>query len=283
MIYGLIAALGWGSADFGGAVAGRRIGSLATVLVAQGLSGLIVTALFFGAGHGVGELSPVVWWMLLNGVVSAAAYVTHYRALELGPMAVVSPISAAYAVIGVALSILILHERPAPVALLGAAVTVVGVMLASTDLRKLRAGTHGVPAGLPWALAAAALFGIGGFILGWGSKQVGWLPALWASRISQLACFGALAAARPRDLSSIGSNSGTVAAILTGLADLVGVIAFTSGAHAGFLSIVLVASAIFPLIAVALSVGFLHERPVPNQVAGAFVVVAGLMLLGLGG
>lgn len=282
MIFGLIAALGWGSADFTGAVAGRRIGSIPTVLVAQGLSAVVVTVLLFAGGHDVGVLGPIVWWMLLNGIVSAAAYTTHYRALQLGPMVVVSPVSAAFALVGVALSMLILHERPSAMALVGAGVTVVGVMLASTDLRKLRAGTHGVPPGLPWAIAAAVLFGVGGFILGWASKQVGWVPALWASRTAQLLCFAGLAAVQRQSLRNIGRNVGTLAAVATGLVDLVGVVAFTSGAEAGFLSVVLVASAIFPLIAVALSVLFLHERPVPNQIVGAFVAVAGLVLLGFG-
>lgn len=282
MIFGLVAALGWGAADFGGAVAGRRIGSLPTVVVAQGLGTVIVTVVFFGAGHGVGELAPIAWWMVLNGLVSAGAYLTHYRALQLGPMAVVSPISAAYAAVGVVLSVLILHERPGPLAMVGAVITVLGVMLASTDLQKLRAGTHGIPPGLPWAIAAAVMFGVGGFILGWASKQVGAIPALWGSRAMQAVCFAGIAILQPRDLKHIGVNAGTMWAVVTGLTDLVGVLAFTHGASEGFLSIVLVASAIFPLIAVALSVAFLHERPVANQIVGAFVVVTGLVLLGLG-
>ena len=68
----------------------------------------------------------------------------------------------------------------------------------------------------------------------------------------------------------------------TGATDLFGVSMFSLGAHAGFVSIVLVTSAIFPLIAVVLSVYYLHERPVFNQLVGAVVVVAGLVMLGLG-
>ncbi len=282
MIFGLGAALGWGLADFGGAVAGRRIGSRAVAIVAQGLSAVAVSLVFFLGGHHAGETAPIVWWMVLNGVVSAAAYTTHYRALQLGPLAVVSPVSATYAVVGVGLSMVVLGERPGPVALAGAAVTLLGVMLASTDLKKLRAGTHGVPPGLPWALAAAVLFGVGGFILGWGSKQIGWLPALWASRTMQFAGFAIVASARPGGIGRIGGNVGTWAAVATGAADLFGVSMFSYGAHAGFVSIVLVTSAIFPLIAVVLSVYYLHERPVFNQLVGAVVVVAGLVMLGVG-
>ena len=45
MIYGLVAALGWGLTDFFGAVVGRRIGSLATVLVSQVFSAAFVSAM----------------------------------------------------------------------------------------------------------------------------------------------------------------------------------------------------------------------------------------------
>ncbi len=281
MIFGLLAALGWGSADYGGAVAGRRFGSLPTVLVSQGLSALVVTAVFVAAGHTVGELSPVGWVIGLNGVASATAYASHYKALQLGPMVVVSPVSAGYAVVGVVLSVVILHERPTPLTLLGIAVTVVGVMLASTDLAKLRAGTHGVPPGLPWALLAALCFGIGGFTLGWAAQHVGALTAMWGSRVAQMVGFGGLAVLGSRQLSEIGWNAGTGVAAATGLADMVGVFAFALGATRASLSIVLTASAIFPLIAVGLSIAFLHERPVTNQLVGACVAVAGLMLLGL--
>ncbi len=282
MIYGLFAALGWGFADYGGAVAGRRIGSVTTVVVAQGLSAIVMTIFFVVSGHHLSELSPIIWWLVLGGSASAVAYIAHYRALQLGPLVVVSPVTAAYALVGVGLSMVVLHERPGLVALLGALVTIVGVMLASTDLKKLRAGTHGFPAGLRWALLAALMFGIGGFILGWGSKQIGWVPALWASRSIQMVWIALLAVARPRDLKRVGSDIGTWMAVAAGVTDLIGVGMFSIGARAGFLSVVLVASAVFPLIAVGLSVAFLHERPVKNQLIGAVVVVAGLILLGLG-
>ncbi|MEA2557413.1 MAG: hypothetical protein QOG88_951, partial [Actinomycetota bacterium] len=38
MIFGLIAAIGWGLTDFFGAMAGRRVGSIATVVVGQAMS-----------------------------------------------------------------------------------------------------------------------------------------------------------------------------------------------------------------------------------------------------
>ncbi|HEX6132154.1 MAG TPA: DMT family transporter [Actinomycetota bacterium] len=284
MLYGLVAAVGWGLSDFFGAVVGRRIGSLATVLVAQAFSALFVTALLLGGEHDVGAAAPFVGWIALNGVVSAAAYASHYRALELGPVAVVSPIGACYALVGVALSMVVLGERPSGLALTGGAVTVAGVMLTSTDLRALRAGTHGMPPGLPWAVVAAVTFGVGGFLLAYLSKELGWEIGLWSSRVAQLAGFVGLAALAGRDVPRRVRAAPTMlaGAIVVGLADLIGVVSYSVGNETEFASILFVSSAVFPLLAVALSVAFLRERPVPNQYVGVAMTVAGLALLGLG-
>ncbi|MFB3738564.1 MAG: EamA family transporter [Candidatus Velamenicoccus archaeovorus] len=285
MIFGLTAALGWGLADFGGAVVGRRIGSLRAVLVSQGLSALAMTAIFVAAGHGVSEIGPIAGWLALAGAVSATAYFSHYRALELGPVAVVSPIGAAYALVGVVLAVVLLGERPGTMALAGGVVTVVGVMLASTDLRGLTRGTRTAAGpGVRWALLSSVLFGVGAFLLGWFAQRVGWVAGLWASRAAQFAAMALFAGVWKRgDLGLRTTARGALlGAALVGLADLVGVVAYSAGAESGFISIVLVASAVFPLLALALAVAVLGERPVPNQYAGVVLVVGGLLMLGLG-
>jgi drug/metabolite transporter (DMT)-like permease len=218
----------------------------------------------------------------VNGAFSALAYVTHYRALELGPVAVVSPVGATYALVGTVLAIVFLGERPGLLTLVGGLVTVGGVMLASTDLRALRAGTHGVPPGLPWALVSAFGFGIGGFTLATLAQELGWELGLWTSRCAQLVAFAGVGLVQRRELAAVTwSAVGVWAAVATGLADLLGVAAYALGAEAGDITPLLIASAVFPVIAVVASVIYLHERPVPNQYVGIATVVVGLLLLGL--
>ncbi|HEY5858994.1 MAG TPA: EamA family transporter, partial [Actinomycetota bacterium] len=260
MIFGLAAALGWGLADFGGAIAGRRIGSIVTVIVGQVLSVTFMTVLLLATGESTAAIRPILGWIALNGVFTAVAYMTHYRALELGPVAVVSPIGAAYAVVGVALAIVVLDERPAALQVVGAVITVFGVMLVSTDLKKLRAGTHGVPPGLPWAIVAAFSFGVAAFLLGFASKEAGWIAGLWASRAAQVACYVPVAFLYRRQLAALRPGPGLWVALAAGAADILGVTTYAAGAERGYLSIVLAASAVFPMIAVLLSIRYLHER-----------------------
>jgi uncharacterized membrane protein len=282
VIFGLTAAIGWGLADFFGAVAGRRIGALGAVTSGQLLSAAAMTVILIVTGTSVAPLEDIVWLVVLNGAFASFAYATHYKALELGPVAVVSPIGAGYAIVGVALAIVILGERPSALALVGAAIAILGVALVSTDLRKLREGIrHDVP-GLWWSVVAAIAFGVAGFTLGWISQRVGWIAGLWGSRVAQVACYGPLWLAFRSEFRRVRIGPGLWIALLAGAADLLGVVAFSAGSERGFVSIVLAASAVFPLIAVILSILVFEERIVANQVAGVGLVVGGLLLLGLG-
>jgi uncharacterized membrane protein len=282
MIFGLTAALGWGFADFLGALAGRRIGALGTVISGQVMSALFMTVVLVATGTSLEPLGGLLDLVILNGAAAAFAYVTHYKALELGPVAVVSPIGAGYAVVGVALSIMIAGDRPSPMALLGAGIAVVGVALVSTDLEKLRDGIAQHTPGLWWAVAAAIGFGVAGFLLGWISQRAGWIAGLWASRTSQVAFFVPLALTFRRELAMLRPGAGLWIALLAGAADILGVVSFSLGATRGLISIVVAASAVFPLIAVTLSIVVFQERVVTNQVVGIGLTVGGLLLLGLG-
>jgi uncharacterized membrane protein len=286
VIYGLAAALGWGLADFAGAVGGRRIGSLPAVVIGQVLSTSVMVVLVIATDQDVSRVSTFLGPLVLNGICTAIAYVTHYRALELGPVAVVSPIGASFAVVGIALAMLVRDERPGVVALLGAAVTVAGVALVSTDLRALRSGMRGHAPGAVWAIVSAIGFGVAAFILGTAAQELGWILGLAASRVAQVTAYVPLVIVRRDAFARVpalpAAATGVAIALAAGAADLLGVTTFSAGAEAGLLSIVLAASAVFPAVAVGLSIAFLHERLVPNQWAGAGLVVAGLLLLALG-
>jgi uncharacterized membrane protein len=282
VIFGLLAALGFGLADFEGAIAGRRIGSLWTVILGQTLSAIVMTVVFVASDSSASVLGPFFGFVALNGICAAAAYQTHYRALELGPVAVVSPIGSAYAVIGVLLAVVFLHERPGVLALVGSVVTVGGVALVSTDLRDLRAGLRGVAPGVPWALVSAVAFGLAGFLLGYLSQQAGWVAGLWASRTAQVVCYIPLAILARKQLPRIRDRRGLTFAFVAASADIVGVIGLSVGSERGFISVTLAASAVFPLVAVILSFVILRERLVANQFVGIALVVGGLLMLGFG-
>jgi len=237
-------------------------------------------------GQGVASLHGLVWFLIANGVIAMVAYSLHYRALELGPVAVVSPVGAGYAVVGFGLAVLLLpDETPGAVAILGGIVTIVGVFLVSANLPALRAGLHERPPGLWWAVGSAVGFGVAGFILGVIAKDSNdWIATLFTTRVVLVLAYIPLLVARRRTFHKVAGATAIayVAAAAAGAFDLMGVASYSAGATRGFLSVVLAASAVFPAIAVALSVVFLKERLVVNQYVGIAVVIGGLLLLALG-
>ena len=286
MIYGLLAAIGWGTTDFLAAVSGRRLGSLPALAVSQLVGIVLATALFLVNGNGVASLHGLVWFLIANGLIAMVAYSLHYRALELGPVAVVSPVGAGYAVVGFALAVLLLpNETPGAVAILGGIVTICGVFLVSANLPALRAGLHERPPGLWWAVGSAVGFGVAGFILGVIAKDSNdWIATLFTTRVVLVLAYIPLLVARRRTFHKVAGATAIayVAAAAAGAFDLMGVASYSAGATRGFLSVVLAASAVFPAIAVALSVLFLKERLVLNQYVGIAVVIGGLLLLAFG-
>ncbi len=286
MIYGLVAAFGWGLSDLWAAIAGRRMGSGRTVVVAQVAAAALVSLLVLFVRPDMSRLGTVIPWLIPNAFLGAAAFATLYRGLQLGPIAVVSPVLASYAVVPVLLSVVLLGESLVEQAVAGVIVTITGAVLTSTDVRAIRAGTRAKLEGLPWAIASTLLFGVATYIMGWASKEAGFLPSLWFGRLTMTAVFliAALVVwvrsrARPSDTTEP-VRPAIGLAVLVGVVELLGTISYARGAEVGLVSIVTAASATYPLIPVFGGVALLHERPAPNQYLGVAMVIGGLLLLG---
>ncbi len=285
MIYGLGTALGWGLADLGAAVTGRRIGSFATVLIAQVAGFACVVLLVLGMRPSWTGTGADALLLALSGAIGAVAYFTLYRGLELGPIALVSPIASTYAVVTIALAVLLLGERLNGLEIVGAALTLVGVVLTSADPRAIgRLGGAATP-GVRWAFAASLLFGVGAFVVGRAAQRVGTLPTMAVSRTASLACLLAasvlLAWRRRREDIRHRDPRGVMMAVGVGLADIVGFLLYARGCEVGSVSITTAIAGTFTLVPVIAGIALLGERPAPSQLGGVALVVTGIVLLGL--
>jgi drug/metabolite transporter (DMT)-like permease len=287
VIYGLAAAIGWGLSDLWAAMSGRRIGSGRTVVVAQVTVAVVISVLVLIVRPDLSGIPAVAPWLVPNAFLGAAAFATLYKGLQLGPIAVVSPVLASYAVVPVLLSVILLGETLGEWEVVGVLVTIAGAALTSTDPKALRAGTRTKPAGLPWAIASTLLFGVATYVMGWAAKEAGFLPSLWFGRLTMTGVFLIAAFVIWVRARSTGEVRDPVApsmlrlAVLVGMMELVGTISYARGAEVGLVSIVTAASATYPLIPVLGGVVLLHERPVPTQYLGIAMVIGGLLLLGV--
>src|SRR5207248_1472518 len=141
-----------------------------TALGMQILGVLILALLLVALGRWpTFALSQVPWAfaLALIGTLSLAAL---YRAFALGPIAVVSPVVASYAALSVIGIVVFVGERLTAGQFAAIAITFVGVVVASTDIRQLRA-TLGRPVeGVRIGVLATIGFGIWGTILAAATK-----------------------------------------------------------------------------------------------------------------
>jgi drug/metabolite transporter (DMT)-like permease len=308
MSYGLLAALSWGIATLMAAVAVRRIGALRTVVFGEA-AGLAGYWTLFGLGHfslrGVGGSA---WLLVLSGVIGVAGYLALYRGLESGHVGLVSAISACYGGVIAVLSVLLLHERLTAAAIAGIAATVAGVMLAVTrreaspappePVTLAPAGVShdplaGQPAtvskppaiGVAFGLIAALCYGIGGFMIGRYTRNLGWLVPVVVARGGAMIMLLALLASPLRGFSApAGSRpgSGLAWALAAGLTDAAGLVFFTRGDQVGLVAVTAAVSSAYPVIPLIGGVLVFRERLVRPQAGGAVLILAGLILLGLG-
>ena len=160
---GIALALGasicWGSGDFLGGFSTRRASLWAVIIGSQavGLAGAALVTL--GTGHGWPGFQAV-WPVMAGGLASVVAISCFYKALAIGTMSIVAPISATNALIPFAVGIAA-GERPAAIQLAGVVLAAAGVILVAVEPAR-RGETIGAAA-LPGEPAvepagAAALF-----------------------------------------------------------------------------------------------------------------------------
>ena len=83
-----------------------------------------------GAQHGIGSVSAKTWtFLILSGLATGASWLCYYRALQLGPAAVVAPIDKLSLLVTVLFAYLFLKERLSPRALFGLLLLTGGTLL----------------------------------------------------------------------------------------------------------------------------------------------------------
>src|SRR3954451_18163267 len=130
ILFGLTAAICWGVADFVVTRIARELGVAQAFFYVQ-VIGMGLIGLLLLANSAIPAPTAAMWMLVVGiGLFNLAGTLLLYRSFAIGTLALVSPIASAFAVVS-ALLALLTGERPALLALLGALVLVVGVVIVS--------------------------------------------------------------------------------------------------------------------------------------------------------
>src|SRR4051794_7857452 len=180
----------WGTADFIGGLKSRTLPVL-NVLLASQLTGLLLIALFValrGDPAPGGDFAVFAALSALAGVTGLAAF---YRALAVGNMGIVAPISACAAIVPVVVGVAT-GDRPSAAQAAGLVLALGGVVLASREEAEGPGGRTAPGAGL----AVVSALGFGFFFLAMdraSDADIGW--AILVNRITGVTLLALAAAA----------------------------------------------------------------------------------------
>jgi drug/metabolite transporter (DMT)-like permease len=257
LLLSLVAALGYGVSDFVGGLAARRTAVLSVVMLSYpvGFLGLLVVAPFAGG-------APNTQSLVLGGIaglVSGLAILWFYAALASGPMSMVSPLTSLL-VAGLPLGVGIAEgEHPGPLALVGAGLAVIAVVLVSRQ--ENTPGDEGSPVRftpkVAWlTFGSGAAFAVYFILLDKVDTGTGLWPLVASRASASVLVLVAGLATGHRTLPKGAVRLSLGAAAL----DMVANVAFLYALRAGILAIVSVLTSLYPAGTVLLARLVLRER-----------------------
>jgi drug/metabolite transporter (DMT)-like permease len=273
LLLAFASSIAWGAGDFLGGLKSRQHPVLVVLLVAQ-FTGLVLIAGYVAIradGPPGGELAL---WAPLSGIAGAVGLAAFYRALAIGNMGVVAPISATAAVVPLVVGVAG-GDRPGGLQYAGIALALVGVVLASREEvgRGLAGGTT---RGAGLALLSALGFGLFFVCMDRASDEdVAW--AILVNRSTSVTVLlVAFAALRPQ--VGLGrADLGVLAAV--GMLDIAANVMFAIASTKDLVSLVSVLATLYPITTVGLAAVVLGERPHRTAQVGVVLALCGVALI----
>jgi drug/metabolite transporter (DMT)-like permease len=284
IIFGLLSAFSYGFADFVGALAAKKVRAISVTTISFTFGLLIATALSFvvGANFSQAAISSGIY----AGIASGIAISCLYAALALGPISIVSPLTAVISAVIPVIFDLATGAELGPFALVAIGLVLVAVVLVAfvpgQDFRlpSLRALIYSVGAGLGFA---------GIFVFLDGAPSDSGLATLIVMRIvGVLLMLAGLAYAflryRPKQFleTEIFSRSLIWLVLLAGSGDVLGNVFFLVATRAGELAIAAVLTSLYPVGTILLARIVLKERIAKSQSLGIVLAIGACVLIAIG-
>lgn len=276
LLLSALAAAGFGISDFVGGLASRRVHALRVVVVSYPLSLVMMVPLAIVVEGSADYAALLIG--ALAGVLVGVAILWFYLALAEGPMSVVSPLTALL-VAGLPLATgIALGERPGPLALVGAGLAVVAVVLVSREERAAVDHTPAVrfTARVGWLTVGSGVTFGGYFIL---LDQVPAGSGLWPLAMSRVAAIAVVVIAAVVTARRPAAGAPALLAVAAAMLDVIGNVAFVFALQAGLLSLVSVVAALYPAWTVLLARLVLGERTGRMQQAGLALAAVAVGLI----
>jgi drug/metabolite transporter (DMT)-like permease len=286
ILLGLAAAVLYGTGDFFGGLATRKVPVLAVLLLAQA-AGVIIALPAAAIWPGPASVAGLAWGTAA-GLIGGGGLIIFYLGLAAGPMSVVAPVSGLVSTVLPVTVALAQGERPGTGVYAGALLCLAAVVLTScagddTPARSPRAAPRrylpGAVRALGYGIASGIAFGLF-FLLIRNAGQSGELWPVAAARIGELTVVLVTAAVLRRSLLPHGAQGRLrLAAAAAGAIDVTANICYVAATRTGMFGLAVVLAALYPAATVLLARVVLGERLRWIQRAGLGLAAIGIILV----
>ncbi|MBK5238955.1 MAG: EamA family transporter [Actinomycetales bacterium] len=311
VILGFSGAVVFGSADFLGGLASKRMGSMKVTALAA-IAGFLVLLLatLWVPGH---MDSGALFWGILSGVSGSLAIMLLYASLAIGPMSILSPLGALVSAVVPIAWAGILGQALGALGYVAIAIGFVAIVLVGfvPDKKAVRPTLRG----LAMATGAGVFIGLFIIFIDQVNPDTGLIPLLanratsftimttaigvmaalrWAHRRGLLGREGParadivvgepsldVAVDDPASNRADNLRIGLLLAVACGVVDAVGNALLLFGIHIGDLSVMSVLTAMYPIGTIILAGVILKERIAPVQIVGLALAIGAAALLSL--
>ena len=277
-LWGTVAALGWGSADFIARFSGRALGPDTALFGMLAVGSVAMSLWVWLAGTSLVWRSDGLGWVALAGIAITIGTLLLYTALARGPVSVAAPISASYPVL-VVIGELAIGTQPGGLQWPAMAATMLGVWIvartgggAGLESSAQRPGPTVV-----MALGSAVAFAATVFFARAAVAVYGEIETVWLARLVSLACVLVILSLRRRPPRVPVRWWPPVAA--QGLLDTIAYIALFTGVAGQDAALAAVASSAFGVITVILARIVLREPIRAAQWGGIALATGGVSFL----
>ena len=276
ILLSLMTAALFGTGDFLGGLAGKRMRVLQVVLVSHlvGLVGITAASVVLAERFIAGDLL----WGALGGAAGGVGIALLYRGLAQGPMGVVAPLTAiTSAAVPAGWGLVVNGDRLGPSAALGVLTALVATGLVSWAPDERRDATARV---IGEALLAGAGFGLMFVALDQTASASAPWPIVGARLLTCSVLLAVFAARRDHVLPSASQDRRLL--LGAGLVDTTSNALFLYANEEGGLTIAAVLSSLYPVATVALARLVLGERLTRVQQAGFLAAITATVLIASG-
>ncbi|HEY5598582.1 MAG TPA: EamA family transporter [Kiloniellales bacterium] len=282
-IWGLLAAVGWGGADYIGGLASRAIGHRSVLLAMLAVGAVVLGAVIWAADMPLVLQPRGLWLVAVSGLGVMAATLWLYHALARGPITVVAPIVGTYPAFNLAFAVA-LGARPSLVAWTAMATVLGGVVLVARSARAITDPASQPPARLRRTIALSLSAALGFAIAVAAAQQAaliyGELQTVWLGRcVGVVACAALFLAGRERPRLPLRWWPYLAA---QGLLDAGAYGTLLAGSDGPRAVIAVVVASAFSAVTILLARLFLRETMNRSQWLGIAAIIAGVMVLSSG-